>query len=364
MKYITGKVKIKVKNKGLTYMKVLSAVLLVAMSGLLTACSTDDVREKGNKIQLAGFTRTGDEGPVTVTSDYSPVRLYFVSSGSDVISGNFSYVENENVWKSNIEDVTSGDYAVYGYAPATAATATLSEATPTSANLTLANVAALTLANVAAVTANDVCVVIGVQTGNVQTGNTSTPKDVWTNWQGNLMFSAAQGNFLYVLMDHVLSAVRFEMTLDADYAKLRSIKLKKMELQSTKGSLNITMKLTSKDDKTSPISDFTYGSLTETGSHAVFFEDAAGVALNATEYTAATCCFAPGASSDLSLTTTYDVYDRKGNYIGERTATNKLPDLGATRGQRVKLKLTITPTYLNVLSDPDADYDNPKIKIE
>lgn len=330
-------------------MKVLSAVLLVAMSGLLAACSTDDVREKGNKLQLAGFTRTGDEGPVTVTSDYSPVRLYFVSSENSVISGNFSYVDN--VWKSNIEDVTSGDYAVYGYAPATAATATLSEATPTSANLTLANVAA--------VTANDVCVVIGVQTGN-----TSTPKDDWADCQGNLMFSAAQGNFLYVLMDHVLSAVRFEMTLDADYAKLRSIKLKKMELQSTKGSLNITMKLTSKDDKTSPISDFTYGSLTETGSHAVFFEDAAGVALNATEYTAATCCFAPGVSSDLSLTTTYDVYDRKGNYIGERTATNKLPDLGATRGQRVKLKLTITPTYLNVLSDPDADYDNPKIKIE
>ncbi len=330
-------------------MKVLSAVLLVAMSGLLAACSTDDVREKGNKLQLAGFTRTGDEGPVTVTSDYSPVRLYFVSSENSVISGNFSYVDN--VWKSNIEDVTSGDYAVYGYAPATAATATLSEATPTSANLTLANVAA--------VTANDVCVVIGVQTGN-----TSTPKADWADCQGNLMFSAAQGNFLYVLMDHVLSAVRFEMTLDADYAKLRSIKLKKMELQSTKGSLNITMKLTSKDDKTSPISDFTYGSLTETGSHAVFFEDAAGVALNATEYTAATCCFAPGASSDLSLTTTYDVYDRKGNYIGKRTATNKLPDLGATRGQRVKLKLTITPTYLNVLSDPDADYDNPKIKIE
>ena len=92
-------------------------------------------------------------------------------------------------------------------------------------------------------------------------------------------------------MDHVLSAVRFEMTLDTEYAKLRSIKLKKMELLSTKGSLNITMKLTSNDSKTSPISDFAYGSLTETetGSRAVFFEDATGVALNDTEYTAATC---------------------------------------------------------------------------
>ena len=332
-------------------MKVLSAVLLVVMSGALTACSTDDVREKGNKIQLAGFTRAGDDPVTVVTSDYSPVRLYFVSSGNDVISGNFSYVES--IWKSNIENVTSGDYAVYGYAPASAATATLSEVTPASANLTLANVAA--------VTANDVCVVIGVQTGNA-----STPKAVWTNWQGNLMFNAAPENYLYVLMDHVLSAVRFEMTLDAEYAKLRSIKLKKMELQSTKGSLNITMKLTSNDSKTSPISDFAYGSLTETetGSRAVFFEDATGVALNATEYTAATCCFAPGASNDLSLTTTYDVYDHHGNYIGERTATNKLPNLSATRGQRVKLKLTITPTYLNVLSDPDADYDDPTIKIE
>ncbi len=104
-----------------------------------------------------------------------------------------------------------------------------------------------------------------------------------------------------------------------------------------------------------------YGSLTATGSHAVFFDETAGVELNDAKATAATCCFAPGASNDLSLTTTYEVYDRHNNDIGERTVTNKLPNLDATRGQRVVVKLTVAPTYLGVLSDKDLD--NPTIKI-
>ena len=63
------------------------------------------------------------------------------------------------------------------------------------------------------------------------------------------------------------------------------------------------------------------------------------------------------------MVTTYDVYDRKGNLIRENSeATNKLPNLAAVRGQKVQVNLTVNPTYLYVLSDPDLD--NPTITID
>ncbi len=329
-------------------LKPLLAMLLIVMSGLLAACSNDDVREKGDNLQLVAFTRTGESSPVTVTTDYSPIKLFLVSS-EEVESGNFNYIENDNIWKSNVEVNSGRNYAIYGYAPATAATGTLSNASLTGATLTLTNVAA--------VTAKDVCVVIGVQQLDALT-------DAKNIVMGKFGFQGkSQGaNYVNLLMDHVLSSVRFEMTIDANYAQLRSIKLKKMELKSTKGSLdNITVTLAANNSGTNPISNIVYGSLTATGSHAVFFDETAGVELNDAKATAATCCFAPGASNDLSLTTTYEVYDRHNNDIGERTVTNKLPNLDATRGQRVVVKLTVAPTYLGVLSDKDLD--NPTIKI-
>ena len=347
MKYIIGKEAIRY-GKAPVMLKSLLAVLLIVMSGLLTACSNDDVHEKGDDLQLVAFTRTGDPSPETVTKDYSPVKLFLWSESAGIEGGNFTYFESENTWKSNVEVNSGRNYAIYGYAPATAATGTLSNASLTGATLTLTNVAA--------VTAKDVCVVIGVQQLDALT-------DAKNIVMGKFGFQGkSQDNYVNLLMDHVLAAVRFEMTIDANYAQLRKIKLKKMELMSTKGSLdNITVTLTANNSGTNPISNVEYGGLTTTGSRAVFFDETAGVELNSNEATAATCCFAPGASNDLSLITTYELYDRYGNDIGERTATNKLPNMNATRGQRVVVKLTVAPTYLGVLSDKDLD--NPTIKI-
>lgn len=338
-------------GKAPVMLKSLLAVLLIVMSGLLTACSNDDVREKGDHLQLVAFTRTGDPSPETVTNDHSPVKLFLWSESAGIEGGNFTYFESESTWKSNVEVVSGRNYAIYGYAPATAATGVLSNASLTGATLTLTNVAA--------VTAKDVCVVIGVQ-------QLETLNDAKNIVMGKFGFQGkSQGaNYVNLLMDHVLSAVRFEMTIDENYAQLRTIKLKKMELQSTKGSLNqITVTLTANDSGTNPITNVEYGGLTTTGSRAVFFDETAGVELSSSAATAiaATCCFAPGASNDLSLITTYDVYDRYNHKIAERTATNKLPNMNATRGQRVVVKLTVAPTYLGVLSDKDLD--NPTIKI-
>jgi hypothetical protein len=133
-----------------------------------------------------------------------------------------------------------------------------------------------------------------------------------------------------------------------------------MKLRTDKGSVNATITLTHNDTGTSPISSATYTS--EGTSYEVeIFNDAEGIALDTETPLVFNTCFAPNLSNNLTMVTTYDVYDRKGNLIRKNcTATNKVPNLEAARAQQVQLNLTVNPTYLNVLSDPDLD--NPTVK--
>ena len=172
----------------------------------------------------------------------------------------------------------------------------------------------------------------------------------------------ANDNFnMYLLLDHLYAAVQFRMLIDEEYAQLRTIKLKTMTLGTDKGSINATISLAHNTTGDSPISSVTY---TPSGSSDAveIFNSNEGTPLDKTTPLAINAYFAPTLSSDLTLVSTYDVYDRKDNLIRQNcTATNKLPDLEAVRGQRVQLNMTVNSTYLYVLSD--SDLDNPTIKI-
>ena len=73
--------------------------------------------------------------------------------------------------------------------------------------------------------------------------------------------------------------------------------------------------------------------------------------------------FMPQGVDKLKLTSVYDVYDKKGNLIRESCmATNTLilkelfsEQNESRRGCRYTIKMTIQPTYLYVLSEPDLD---------
>jgi hypothetical protein len=73
----------------------------------------------------------------------------------------------------------------------------------------------------------------------------------------------------------------------------------------------------------------------------------------------------PNGITKLVLTSEYDVYDKDGNLIRQNcTAENKLPvtpDEQWKSGNRIVVPLTVEPTYLYVLSEPDLD--NPTIII-
>ena len=66
---------------------------------------------------------------------------------------------------------------------------------------------------------------------------------------------------------------------------------------------------------------------------------------------------------NLSLTTTYDVYDMAGVNLGERTSVNKVQfNMAAVSpGLKIPLVLTVKPTYLYILSDNDLN--NPIITV-
>jgi hypothetical protein len=203
------------------------------------------------------------------------------------------------------------------------------------------------------ITTDDICIITGVkesETG-LKEGNFS-----WCQ--------VVEGDdyYIYLLLNHLYASVRFSMKINEEYAQLRTIKLKRMTLSTNKESMRVEISLTHNTTGEIPMTGVAY---TGTGSscEAVIFSDDEGTELDKTTPLAINACFAPTLSESLTLVSTYDVYDRYGNLIRQNcTATNKIPDLEASRGQRVQLNLTVNPTYLYVLSDPDLD--NPTVKVE
>ena len=77
----------------------------------------------------------------------------------------------------------------------------------------------------------------------------------------------------------------------------------------------------------------------------------------------------PEGVTSLIVTSRYDVYDTKNNLIRQNCeATNAIPlslfphQEQFSRGTRYTVNMTIEPTYLYMLSEPDLD--NPSITID
>ncbi len=339
-------------KKFLTY---LTAMLI------LTACSSSDENTVEPQVQepelpegnfsLVSFKRTSS--PLTVTDDYSPLSLFLVGTGTDgTQQGQFHYKQNDQLWRSSLSVTSNHNYAIFGYAPADAVSAAISSETLEGATLTFSNLHS--------VSTQDVCFVVGVQQLNEKTDEKNIPLGQFS-FTGKADVGGENRNFVNILMDHLYAGLRLGMTIDAEYSLLRSIKIRKLELKSTKSTAQAVVVLAANTTQSNPVQSVTYSGIAGTDRIATFFESTEGVALDAAGLTEATCCFVPTLSDDLTLVTTYDVYDKNNNKISERTATNKLPNLNAARGERVTLALTITPTYLYVLSEPDLD--NPTVVV-
>lgn len=273
------------------------------------------------------------------TTDFS-VGLFMMSSETPTPSVQYIRRSN-NTWHSSILVKGGANYEIYGFMPRfDGMTPTISK---TDGTITM------TLPNIDAVSAQDVCVITGVSdaTANV------------TPVEGSFAYTGRSDvNNINVLMDHLFAAVSFNFSVDANFNNLRKIKLKKLELQATNEKATATVTLTSNNPGPSPVTTVSY-STSGTKATATFFESEAGEQLPTADIKNSLCYFAPTLSTggNLTLLSTYDVYDRTGTKLIRKdcTAKNKVPNLYTSRGERVTVNLTVNPTYIYQLSDADLD---------
>lgn len=344
-------------------------ILLIATTMLLSACSSDNTEAQtdttgnepvGKEVQLMSYAspftdkelarRAAPAGFSSYTPDKNTnmgIYMLLPDEWASPQEERITYDTSTGKWNAYFEVEKNKTFTVYGYMPKTGDMSSTLAKTVTAA-------ATLTISNMKPVTTDDICIITGVKDKDdgLKEGqfSWSTPMEEVETYKISL------------LMDHLYAAAQFRLKIDADYASLRTIKLKTMKLRTVKGSVNATITLTHNDTGASPISSVTYDASVSSDSVVIFNNDE-GIALDKTTFLTINSYFAPTLSENLTLVSTYDVYDRNGNLIRQNcTATNKLPHLNAVRGQRVLLNMTVNPTYLYVLSDPDLD--NPTIKIE
>ena len=194
-------------------------------------------------------------------------------------------------------------------------------------------------------------------------------------------------NHLFLLFDHIYSGLRFRFKVDTKYDDLRTIVLKKVELKSADMYEKYDCTITLTADTPTPISSLTFTPTSVTPpetnnymSYATIFNGAlystptpgypGGIVLQKGTYTDLMGCFLPHETDIFTLKCTYDVYDKQGNRIRQNcTAENELNldiifdnlQVVLVRGTYYIVNLTVAPTYLYVLSEPDLD--NPTIVV-
>ena len=346
-------------------------ILLIATTMLLSACSSDNPEAQtvttvnepvGKEVQLMSYAspftdqelshRAAPAGFTAYTPDKNTnmgIYMLLSENWASPKLERITYYTSTGKWNAYFEVEKNKTFTVYGYMPKTGEMSSTLEKTD-------AGAATLTISNMKPVTTDDICIITGVKDTD------SGLKEGQFSWSTPM--EEVETYKISLLMDHLYAAAQFRLKIDAEYAKLRTIKLKKMELSTNKESVNAAIELTHNDTGASPISSITY-TLSGSSSTSDIYKNDEGTALPTTTAIplSVNAYFAPGLSSNLTLVSTYDVYDSKDNLIRQNcTATNKLPNLEAIRGQRVLLNMTVNPTYLYVLSDPDLD--NPTITIE
>lgn len=343
-------------------------ILLIATTMLLSACSSDNPEAQtvttvnepvGKEVQLMSYAspftdqelshRAAPAGFTAYTPDKNTnmgIYMLLSENWASPKLERITYYTSTGKWNAYFEVEKNKTFTVYGYMPKSGEMSSTLEKTD-------AGAATLTISNMKPVTTDDICIITGVKDTD------SGLKEGQFSWSTPM--EEIETYNISLLMDHLYAAAQFRLKIDADYASLRTIKLKTMTLSTNKGSVDATVMLTHNDTGASPISSVTYDA-SGSSSTADIYNSNEGTALDKTTPLSVNAYFAPGLSSNLTLVSTYDVYDSKDNLIRQNcTATNKLPNLEAIRGQRVLLNMTVNPTYLYVLSDPDLD--NPTITI-
>ncbi len=378
----------------MSLMSPIRLMALIGLIGLIGSCTDhDDLAVEATRPaeavigEVRGYTPYYDE---TILSG-SPTRAWAPPSGytayedgdmpisiaftqDDVEPQTGHFFKSSGKWRTNIDEIEAGNYFLYGYIPNNPGIA-FSVTDRDGTNAHYSSGARVSLQNVPAVMPNNLCVVIGAKDGTDAETVTGLRKGDFAYNAKAISSNTDGGNYVFLLFDHLYAALRIKMRVHGDYDALRTIKLKSLSLKieagettsATKTDIVIDLKAT---DGTDPIQSITYTPNGEAISEPLeFWSSAAGDTLT-TSYSTFTGHFMPQDITTLVLTSVYDVYDKKGNLLRQdckATNTMALRDLlteqtTTRRGCRYTINMTIKPTYLYVLSEPDLN--NPTVTID
>lgn len=328
----------------------------------------------------------------------------YSSSGNK--TGVFRYDVTDKKWKSNVPITAGLTYDVYGVMP--------SEVANNVEYNKSGEIMTMTLKGLSAVTSADLSVVVGVNDVAPSEFKSGEKIDYYGCDLGKFSYvGKAEENYVCILLDHLYSCINFEYAMGRDdvatthllydkygYSNLRTIKIKKVDIVAESGgTYQATVNLHHNTEKKNPMLkadgtyDITWSSSGTNKSEANVFNGGSdhpalvpeGATNPATgspyvsddanhinyvtdtsdgnqQYLSIPGYFVPSettSSSVFKIVTTYDIYDKKGNLVrSDCKATNKWsPPVGLTieRGKCYTIRVTIKPTYLYQLSDPDLD---------
>lgn len=393
--------------------RMIRLMSLVGLMGLV-ACS-DDPSPEGQRVTMevrscaTNFEEDGDHAGTRAWTPPTGYVLYstifgangmfaaqkdlahksiktFFTKDNDSQERNLYYRESLTQWYLNTDLENSGsspyNYQLYGYIPVEDAEG----ATIAPYGGDYSNGAVLTINGLSTITPSDVCVIIGAKDGSTQEDDTGVSDNIRVS-PGKFDVSFNSGdqaqNYIFLLFDHIYSALRFQFTVDAIYNNLRTIKLRKLELIAyaneegggVRAKYNARITLQKNNTGASPIVDDIV--FTPVGSTNVAFtplyewsgiENDNEVTLTYGDYTNFMGSFVPGVNTYFKLRSTYDVFDKQGNLIRKECQAENTIDLRekfqtseTINGHCYSYKIKVQPTYLYMLSEPDVD--NPTVVV-
>lgn len=339
--------------------------------------------EEGDMLELRAITRTDGAYQISTAAQEIPVFLATVDKATGTYSCASGSFQSDAIgnWQSDLSVKEETPYYMYGYMPSTVTGAVAVTAADLAGDYSKG--VDLTLSGLPAITLDDISVLVGVQRVGAQP-ITDPPAPAVTEGQYGFRSGIKGQNYVNLLMAHLYARLKLSFKIDPSYAELRSIHLKEVTLTSKYADgASVTVNL--RDGKKIGNPTFPAGTEGETA-HTVTLLKATdtekvldkafvntALSLDVPAYCRPITAAAEGQSYSLTLTTTYDVYDRAfdktenkvvdKNNLGERTSVNKIKvSIAAlSPGKEKTLVLTVKPTYLYILSDNDLD--NPTITV-
>lgn len=298
---------------------------------------------------------------------YNPLEApeigFFITEDSIVEDGSFT--KKEEIWSTHVSIRDDRNCQIYGYMPKDGNIgATIMP------NVSYAYGCIMTISGLKTITSTDVCFVTGVK----QTDSSfSTEDDLQLGTFGYTIRGVDEGNYIYMLFNHLYASIDFQIYMDADYDALRTIKVKSMSLKSSQHSTSTAkITLSANDSGADPVSriewNYDVGSCEETLFSSNIIEPDTPFIPSTSMKSIGTCLISPGTNQNgnkLILSAIFDVYDKAGNLIRENcmienNITETFQDI--LHGHSYIVKVKVCPTFLYLFNEPDLD--NPTLMVE